>query len=105
MFKSFRQNNLTKKIQQWSERVSTLINKNEELKAKIDKVDILDGQKTINEFLENNELGLAYEHLIYMILESGIYLTKEQIDDISKLAGRFDLKKNNNINTFCDRKG
>lgn len=93
MFKSFRQNNLTKKIQQWSERVSTLINKNEELKAKIDKVDILDGQKTINEFLENNELGLAYEHLIYMILESGIYLTKEQIDDISKLAGRFDLKK------------
>lgn len=93
MFNLFKRNNPAKKIQQWAESISVLINYNEELKVKIDQVGILDGQTIIKEFIENNELGLAYEHLIYMISESGIYLTEEQTDDISQLAGKIGLSK------------
>ncbi|MEL6560165.1 MAG: hypothetical protein AAFQ94_18395 [Bacteroidota bacterium] len=91
MFKLFKRNNLTKKIQQWAGLISQLINSNAELKAKIDQVGILDGQIKVNEFIESNELGLAYKHLIYMISESGIYLTEEQINDITELAGKLEL--------------
>ena len=93
MFTPFKRDNPTKKIQQWSERISALINNNGELKTKIDQVGILHGEIIINEFIENNELGLAYEHLICMISESGVYLTKEQTDDISELAEKFGLTK------------
>jgi hypothetical protein len=95
MFNFFKPDNPTKKIQQWSERISTLINNNVELKNKIDQVGILDGERTISEFIKYNELGLAYEHLTYMISESGIYLTEKQLNDISDLAGKFGLNKPN----------
>jgi len=95
MFKLFKRDNPAKKIQQWSERISALINNNGELKNKIGQVGILDGEITINEFIENNELGLAYEHLTYMILESGIYLTEEQINGISELAEKLGLTNPN----------
>jgi len=91
MLNLFKRDNQAKKIQQWSERVSTLINNNDELKNKIDQVGVLDGERAINEFIEENEIGLAYEHLIYMILESGIYLTEEQMNDISELALKLGL--------------
>ena len=92
MFQLFKRDT-NKKIQQLSEQISALINNNEELKAKIDQVGILDGLITIHEFIEHNELGPAYKHLIYMISEPGIYLTEEQIDEISQLAKKFGLKK------------
>ncbi|QNR25154.1 MafI family immunity protein [Croceimicrobium hydrocarbonivorans] len=91
MLKLFRRNNPNQKIQEWSERLISLINKNEALKTQIDSAGIIEGPRIIKEFIEHNEPGLACEHLIYMISESGIYLREEEIDEISQLAKKFGL--------------
>jgi len=93
MFKFLKYNSKRKPIESWLNKVWTLIDKNEELKSRIDKSGILDGHEIISDFLKNNEFGLAYEHLIYMIQESGIHLTNDEYNEISEFSLKIGLEK------------
>jgi hypothetical protein len=86
MFKFLRDKKTSKLIASWAKRISDLIDANEALKLKIDQVGILDGNQIISEFLIQNEIGIAYDHLIYMISASGVDLSENQITEITTLS-------------------
>ncbi len=51
----------------------------------IESAGILDCQEIISEFLEQNELGCAFEHLTYVVSETETNLTTEQANKIKQL--------------------
>lgn len=51
-----------------------------------DQVGILDGRKNITEYLEHNEWGVAFEHLLYMIHESGIAFPENELQELHSIA-------------------
>lgn len=95
MFKFFNNNRKANKIRKWSQTIWKLVNQNEELKAKIDQIGILDGNVIVSEFIDHAEYKLAIEHLIYMIQESGVYLNESDIDELTQLALDFGIPKPN----------
>ncbi|NRP26292.1 hypothetical protein XMM379_003006 [Aliiroseovarius sp. xm-m-379] len=52
----------------------------------LDQVNLKNGDKVIYEYLEFGENGLAFDHLTYMIEESGITLSPHTLDAISKIS-------------------
>ncbi|WP_394747652.1 DUF6896 domain-containing protein [Spongiimicrobium salis] len=86
MFSFLKHRKTKNTLLKWSNTVDTFIHANEVLQSKIDQSGILEGEEIISEFLENREFALAYEHLVYMIQESGIYLPDSLLHDISEFA-------------------
>jgi hypothetical protein len=93
MLKFLIHNSKGRPIKSWLNKVWTLIDKNEELKARINESGILDGPEIVSDYLKNNEFGLAYEHLIYMIQDSGIYLTDDDYNEIAEFSLKLGLEK------------
>ena len=54
---------------------------------------IKDGNKIISEYLTQNELGLAYEHLEYIITEIELKLNTEQTKRMTIIAEKLGIKK------------
>lgn len=50
---------------------------------------IKDGEKIIQEYVQNNEVGLACDHLEYIISECDIVLSKSQEERISLITKKF----------------
>ncbi len=73
---------LTKSIlnAEWKRRMSSM---------KIESIGILDGEEIIFEFLEHNEYGCAFDHLIYLISETEAKVTQEQNQRVDELKKRF----------------
>lgn len=92
MLNFFNNNDLSKSLPYWAKKVWTLIDENPELKSKIDQAGILNGNQIIAEYLENQEWGLAYQHLSYLIRETGIYLTPEEIGKVSQIAPKLGVE-------------
>ena len=61
---------------QWRSRIES---------TEIDSAGIMDCEKIISEFLEQNEFGCAFEHLTYIISETETNLTTEQTNRIKQL--------------------
>ncbi len=91
----FKKDNTSKTIQYWSNNVYSKIISNKEIKSRINQKGIFNGAQIINELIEHNENGLAYEHLIYIIIESGVRMEKEEIIEISQLANKVGIKPPN----------
>jgi len=79
----------------WTNHVKILINENENIKSQIDQTGILNGNEIVLEFINNNEFGLAFEQLTYIITESRVYLTDVELDDISELSKLVGIEKPN----------
>jgi len=54
---------------------------------------IKEGNKIISEYLTQNELGLAYEHLEYIITEVKLKLNTEQTKRMTIIAEKLGIKK------------
>ncbi len=54
---------------------------------------IIDGLSVIKEFVSQNEIGIAIEHLLYMVYESDISYPKEKLAELCLLASKY--KTNN----------
>jgi hypothetical protein len=50
----------------------------------LDQAGLRDGASIIRDYLEHGEAGLAFEHLIYMIIEPGLHLSEESCRKIRK---------------------
>lgn len=50
------------------------------------QVGLLDGRDTVFDYLSHNELGLALEHLLYMIHESDIAFDMQQVIRLHDIA-------------------
>ncbi len=58
-----------------------------------DSCGIKDGNEIITEYLTQNELGLAYEHLEYVISETDLSLNSEQTKTMIFIAEKLGIKK------------
>lgn len=53
---------------------------------------MLNGSQIVQEYLNESELGLAIEHLLYMIYESEIDYSNEIIEKINELTSKYKIK-------------
>jgi hypothetical protein len=56
------------------------------------QVGLLDGRDTVFNYLSHNELGVALEHLLYMIHESDIAFDMKQVIRLHKIAELFHVR-------------
>jgi hypothetical protein len=56
--------------------------------TKYDSFGIIDGMDIINNYLDNNEVGLALNHLEYIISETDFELSANQVENLMKLKNR-----------------
>ncbi|WP_299611290.1 hypothetical protein [uncultured Aquimarina sp.] len=81
---------IKKEIAELSNEILNVIVKNG---FETDSCGIKDGNEIITEYLTKNELGLAYEHLEYVISETELSLNSEQTKTMIFIAGKLGIKK------------
>ncbi len=57
----------------------------------LNQAGLTDGARIVEDYLDHNELGLAFEHLIYMLIEPGINVTRAQFDEIVTIGDDLGL--------------
>ena len=57
----------------------------------LDQAGLRDGVSVVRDYLEHGEAGLAFEHLIYMIIEPRLQLTEESCRRIRKAGQALGL--------------
>jgi hypothetical protein len=62
-------------------------------KTNTDSLGLVDGKEIISEYLDNNEVGCAFDHLKYIITESNIRLNNKQNDNIKRIREKLNEKK------------
>ncbi len=87
----FFKKSLKKEIADLSGQILTEILANKKLMSAMESCGIKDGEEIILEFLTHREIGLAYEHLEYVISESRIELTTEHLTRLKYIEQK--LKK------------
>lgn len=55
--------------------------------SSLDQVFLIDGRSVIEDYIAHGEMGLAFDHLLYMIKEPPLQLSPETLDRLS-CAGR-----------------
>ncbi len=50
----------------------------------LDQAGLRDGASVVRDYLEHGEPGVAFEHLIYMIVEAGLRVSEESCRSIQK---------------------
>lgn len=53
---------------------------------------MLNGSIIVQEYLNEGEFGIAIEHLLYMVYESGISYPKDIIEELLDLANKYKVK-------------
>jgi hypothetical protein len=81
---------IKKEIAELSNQILEVILKNG---FETDALGINDGNEIIKEYLTQNELGLAYEHLAYVISEADLSLNAEQTKKMIFIAEKLRIKK------------
>jgi len=78
-----------KKILDATEKAQGLINdlhENDPSNGTFGQAGILDGRSIVQDYIDNNEWGLAFEHLLYMIYESGIRFPESELQELHSIA-------------------
>jgi hypothetical protein len=55
----------------------------------LDQAGLRDGLQIVEEFIRYGELGVAFDHLRYMISEADLQLSSESLADLSKIEREF----------------
>lgn len=74
---------------------SEILSQNQLLQESLNEIDsfgITDAKQIINEYLEEDELGLAFDHLNYVISEIGIDLSFDQKSRIIKVSEKLNTQ-------------
>ena len=56
------------------------------------QVGLLDGRDTVFDYLSHNELGVALDHLLYMIHESDIVFDMHDVARLHDIAQQFEIR-------------
>jgi hypothetical protein len=59
--------------------------------TKFDQLGLRDGLKIVEEYLRDGELGVAFDHLLYMVIETDISLTSSSVLFLEQTAAAFGL--------------
>jgi hypothetical protein len=81
---------IEKEIADLSDQILNVILQND---LKTNSYGIKDGKEIITEYITQNEWGLAYQHLEYVISEAEFRLSSEQTKRMSLIAEKLELKK------------
>ncbi len=87
----FKGDNRSQLVKNWTKMTLGLIDKNNRLDKEV--LGIADGESIIIEYLKNREVGLAFEHLTYMINETGLYLNQLQEKALIEFAEKNSLDR------------
>jgi len=88
---SFFKKSIKKEITELSDQILTEISLNEKVSLNMDSCGIMDGKEIISEFLIQNETGLAYEHLIYVISECEFNPKDCETEKLNSIAKRLGI--------------
>ena len=58
----------------------------------LDQAGLVNGSQIVGDYVNHNELGLAFEHLIYMVVEPGLEVTQVQFEEIATVGGHLGLR-------------
>ncbi|MEM8720763.1 MAG: MafI family immunity protein [Cyanobacteria bacterium P01_G01_bin.39] len=82
-----------------AEYVQTLINLEYEridskakLKGAFDQLGLRNGAEVVKDYLEHGEVGIAWEHLLYMVKETNVQLSEDYLKRLSSLAKTLNTK-------------
>ena len=94
----FLKNRTASKIESVGKEIQSLIdveikNSNFEIEnnSPFNQAGMLDGLHVVNEYNSVGEYGLAFEHVLYMIHETGLKLNKQSSDIINDLAREMNI--------------
>lgn len=71
----------------WGERISRL-HSEQPSHPGFEQLGMLNGQALVTEYVEHQELGLAVEHLLYMVHEMGADWPRKDVSELDELARR-----------------
>lgn len=54
----------------------------------LDQLGLADGGAIVNDYVEHGELGLAFDHLLYMVVEPSLPITAETLEVLQELSDR-----------------
>ena len=57
-----------------------------------EQVGIINGCEIVNDYISNGELGVALEHLLYMVHESGISFPEEALNKLHLIVQELNIK-------------
>lgn len=80
---------MEKEILQLSKEIIDELLNSKDSSYTFESLGISDGKDIIQEYVNNSETGLAYEHLEYIISESNISLSISQLNRMSTIAQKF----------------
>jgi hypothetical protein len=52
----------------------------------LDQVNLLDGRSVVEDYLDHNELGLAFDHLLYMVTEPPLRLPPDCFSRLKRIV-------------------
>lgn len=87
--------NTSKRIAELAAKIQNQINKlysNQPDNEIFEQEGILTGFQIVREYLDEDENGLAIEHLLYIIYESNISYPTEIIEEINDLSSKYKIK-------------
>jgi len=70
----------------------TELHENEPNSETFEQVGIINGAEIINDYISNGELGVALEHLLYMVHESGISFPEEASNKLNLIVKELNIK-------------
>ena len=59
--------------------------------TKFDQVGLRDGLKIVEDYLRDGEFGVAFDHLLYMVIETDISLTSSSVLFVEQTAAALGL--------------
>lgn len=63
-----------------------------EMDSALDQLGLRDGKEIIEDLMAHGENGVAFEHLLYMLIETGISLSPESMAGVESVARMFGMQ-------------
>ena len=80
-----------KVIQMLTSEILNKIQGSKQYTGEIKSLGLIDAEKIIDDYLKNDELGLAFDHLNYVISEVGVDLTSDHKERIQKIGKKLNV--------------
>jgi hypothetical protein len=58
----------------------------------LNQAGLRDGLQVVDEFLRHNEIGCAFDHLLYMLVEPDLALTQSQFEEMRAIGRQLGLQ-------------
>ncbi len=79
------------RLAETAQRLITELHINEPDNETFEQTGIINGFTIIKEFIDTDEVGLALEHLLYMIYESDIFYPESAFQELHNLTSKYKI--------------